>query len=177
VDDPGKKRRRLPSLYVGTSQIHAHRELESVVQRLRDALAVTLSSSDRSIFALHACRIGGQTGLYGRDFFNRDPFRRKLIRMGAIFAPTSYVEISPAGYLRTEGWGSFVPEFIIIGGNANEPEEVDILKGGYLRFLLGTYRVGILRPQDLVMLGSILSDTVAMGAEDPRTIYERVTGG
>ena len=175
VEEPGKKKRRLPSLYVGTYQVFAHRDVVEVLKRfLRTVDAVTAAVSE-PIYAAHPCEIAGVWGLYGRDFFSRDPFRRKLVRRGASFAADPYVRLLADGGFESSDWGRFDPRFIVMPNRDHENESAVVRVGGaLLLFNALVLRLGRAQPDELYLLRRVLDGMSGLGSVDPDALIEEI---
>lgn len=175
LDTSNDKRRRLPALYVGTVQVFADREIGRVAERLLEAVAALLTSSSRPLYALQGVEIAGRKGLYGRDFFNRAPFRRKLARQGATFSSSGHIELLPSGEVEVPDWGLIDPTFVILDNPADDPEEVTEIRGAFLRFILGSFRIGKLDPRELTALAAMSEGVQAVGAGDAAALVSYLT--
>ena len=174
VDDSRNRRRRLPSLYIGSIQVFASRELATLLERLQHVLDSTIAAQDETILVLEACRLGDRIGLYARDFCNREHFRRKLVRAGIEFSGDPYLRLLPTGQFWFPGWGEFRPSFVILNRELEEPTEVSIEDGAYVWWTLAAHRVGRNTPQDLTSLRAALSDAVAIGSGNAQSLVNHL---
>lgn len=175
IDDPSKKVRRLPSLYLASALVFADRDVAKVLDRLSRTLEAIETASTRSVYAFHACRVGESIGLYGRDLYNRDPYRRKLRRQGVEFASDSHVVLEPDGRFTCEDWGTFVPSFLVLAESGATPEEVVTTGDAGLAFALAIFRFGSVSVDELQLLVRVSRALEAVSAIDPGALVEHLT--
>lgn len=164
---PGKRRRRLPSLYFGVRLIFADRDVSAVKRRLDRTVEILLESSDHPAFSLHACEIDGRRGLYARDVYNRSAYRMKLVRLGLRFAEDPYAILTERRTFKCEDWGEFSPSFMIFGYVDENPQKVLRTKGAMLPITAIDLRVGHITPAQLHLLIESLNTIEAVSAADP----------
>lgn len=163
---PRKGKRKLPSLYVSTYQVTADRDVARVLKRLvKTVSALRLATTD-SVYAMHPIRLGDRFGLYGRDFFSRDVFRRKLMRHGVEFAEDPYVVLARDATFSCEDWGSFQPTFAVMSVDMEESEQVKIVEGASVLFNLLAMRVGFPTASDLSIMRKALTGVTAVGSDE-----------
>lgn len=176
VDERQTGIRRLPSFFFHSAQLYAERDLGHVLERFAQVVKRYLSSYESPFFMFNACRLDGKSGLYGRDFLNRAPFRRKLGRLGMEFADDPFVTLDSSGRFVCTDWGSFVPSFLVLG--LSDPEGPSLLEshGATLLFLMTTYRVGKMTATELGALGGHARRLHALNAREPETLVEAIVG-
>lgn len=170
VDRNRGKVRRLPSLYLGTSQIFADRDVDRVIDRLVATAAAVVRGKEEPTFMLHACKFAGMLGLYGRDFFNRAVYRRKLQRLGMRFATDSLVRMTAQGSFECADWGEFTPRFVVLGMDAEDPTVVVRTRGAELLFRLASTSLGDVSPADLKRLLPVALSLPALSAARPEAL-------
>lgn len=160
TDEPDKKIRRLPTLYVRTTPIFADREMQPIIERLEHSLEVMLSGDP--YYAATACEFKGKKGLYAFDLYNRSGFRRKLARGGMTFSGSPYSRFS-GSHFSTVGWGDFDPEFVILPQReGTEKDELIVRSGGFTSFYLMTLRFGGIQPPEMRALAASLQNVPAL---------------
>lgn len=174
ADPPGKKLRRLPTLYVRSAPVFADRDVAAVVESLHRTIEVVRSAQTRPTYALQACRLDGKTGLYGADVYNRSAFRRRLARFGMDFSEDPYVELGPNHRFRSQDWGDFDPRFFIVGVGTPEQEAVVEMPGAMVLVLLSNSRFGELTPAELHVLAGIFSSLRGVGCRDAGTLIQHL---
>lgn len=174
-DDGSARVRRLPGFYFGRAQLFAHRDRDVVVDALRRMVAGAVASRTRPTYLLHACEIDGRVGLYGRDPFNRAPFRAGLQRAGMNFAPDSFVTFSDTGGFHSSDWGHFTPDFVILGGWGADESEVVVSEGAMLLFTLTTFRLGPPTPSELHALAGLIGSIRAVASQRADVLVHDIT--
>ena len=171
TDQAGGRTRRLPTLYVDTVSVFSHRELDVINEATKHFIHVLSGTSAAATYRLNAIRVEGRWGLYGRDFFNRSPFRLRLQRLGYEFALDPYVKLRGDGLFECADWDPFPATFVVLSG---EPEEADssVVSPGALAFTLSSeYRVGdLLSKNELSTLARAISGTLGLRAADPQAL-------
>lgn len=174
VDEGEERRRKLPSLFLGTTQIFAHREIGSVVARMEDVLSAFLRSEESILLAAHSCEYQGVTGLYARDLFNRAPYRRKLVRSGVSFTECPYTELKADGSCYVPDIGGFRPAFVVLGDDSAEPTEVVRTSPARVGFTLASLRLGQIKPRELNQLVALARSTPGLSAGDPSALAKEL---
>jgi hypothetical protein len=170
VQPPGARFRKLPTLYVRSAPVFADKELAPVLESLQRNIEVVRSARERPTYALRACRLDGETGLYGADVYNRSPIRGRLARLGMDFSHDPYVELGPDGRLRAQDWGELDPRFFIIGVGTAEGSEVVEMSGAMALALMSNSRFGELTARELRALASLFSSVRGVGCRDARAL-------
>lgn len=175
VDEGGGRTRTLPMLYHGPAQIFADRLLENLGLRLNRALEAIVAAETEAMYMANACRIGDAYGIYTRDIFNRASFRLHMGRLGVEFAEDPYTKLLPDGRFECRDWGQFEPSFLVAGGPFPEdPEEVEVRRGGMAPFMFGVFRLGRITPSELVHLGRFVRSARVVASRSPRAIVDAV---
>lgn len=158
--------RQLPAIFFGPERVFAHRNLDEVVRRVSVWVDAATRSSNESIYTLTACRFRDVFGLYGVDAFNRSRYRRDLARLGVEFPADPFVRFVGEGAFACEDWGVFSPRFVALGGADDSRDQVFRPKGAELAFVLASYRMGALQPDELRELVHAASrlDAVSAGS-------------
>ncbi|MDQ3915861.1 MAG: hypothetical protein M3323_11135 [Actinomycetota bacterium] len=178
VTDPGGGRvKKLPSLYVNTTQLYADRDVHAVRAQLDRAVDAFMSSAERPTYMLTACEIGGRKGLYGTDFFNRSVYRRKLERLGMRFSGEQFTVFDGEATFHAEGIGSFRPSFVTLPRRSDNPSEVWEIRGALLVHQLTFYRIADIAPTELSSLVSLAGGLDALGATEPEDLAAALGGG
>ena len=175
-DDGSARVRRLPGFYFGRAQLFAHRDRDAVVTALRRTVAGAVASRRTPTYLLHACEIDGRAGLYGRDPFNRAPFRASLQRLGMRFAPDNFVTFDESGVFNAADWGPFTPDFVIMGGWGADEAEVVVSEGALLLFTLTTFRLGPPTPAELHALAGLVGSIRAVASQRSEALVRAITG-
>jgi hypothetical protein len=170
VVQESRRPRRLPALYFGTGLLFADREVEAVVKRARRTVSALLASQNEATFSLHAFEIDGRRGLYARDVFNRSPYRRRLMRLGVVFADDPYTTLTPRGTFKCEDWGEFTPDFMVFGYEDEDPSQVLVTKGAMVPMTAIDLRIGPVTPEQLHLLIDALRSTEALSAGDSQAL-------
>ena len=171
VVDPGtQRRRRLPSLYLGPSQVFAHRDIEQVKRRLEITIAAAVKSYEIPTYALTACRVGDSIGLYARDTFNRASYRRWLTSAGAELAQDPYVRFGDDGRFTCADWGAFEPRFVVMDYNEEDAEGVERVSAGLLAFAIASQRLGPISGPELALLTRSLRSAMGVSSDDAATL-------
>ena len=167
--------RKLPSFYFGRALMTASRRPQDLLDSLHASIQAALEAPRKSMFVLYGCRRGNHYGLYARNLFNRDPFRRRLIELGLDFTEHPYLELTADGGFRDPGWGDFRPEFIILGGRPKENETIASFSDALSAFTVATYRLGKVTPSELSTLTKLAEDVLTIAADhDPELLVKRV---
>ncbi len=156
--------RQLPGIFFGPEQVFAHRDLDEVAERVAVWADAAARSAKESIYTLTACRLGDVFGLYGVDAFNRSRYRRDLRRFGVAFPADPLVRFVGEGAFACEDWGVFSPRFVALGGADDSRDQVFRTKGAELAFVLASYRMGALQPDELRELVQAASHLDAVSA-------------
>lgn len=161
--------RRLPSLYFGRAQVFAHRDVTEVMRRLSRYASAVAQLPSKPTYLVQACEIDSKRGIYARDLFNRNPFRRKLSRHGLAFADSPVVTTGPSGFECTD-WGPFDPQFALV----YTPEESAVVpvSGARLAASLATFHLGGLQPAEFARLVAACRDVPAFGGHDPGAVAD-----
>lgn len=170
VVQESRKPRRLPALYFGTLLLFADREVEAVVKRAQRTISALLGSQNEATFSLHAFEIDGRRGLYARDVFNRSPYRRRLMRLGVVFADDPYTRLTPRGTFKCDDWGEFTPDFMVFGYEDEDPAQVLVTKGAMVPMTAIDLRIGRVTPEQLHLLIDALHSTEALSAGDSKAL-------
>jgi hypothetical protein len=174
VDEGQSHVRRLPTLYFRTSPVFAHRQLTAVWERLERTL-VALEVADRHpTYVMNACEIAGRRGLYARDLFSRSTYRRRLERRGMTFAHDPWVRFRGKEF-ECDDWGLFDPEFVILLSDLGDPKAIAQIHGGRVPFSISTYRLGLLKPEELRQLVKVLGSIDAVGSDDPSAVADHLS--
>ncbi len=176
TDTSGGRVKKLPSFYVNTSQVYAHRDLGVVRHRLRRAVEAFTFSGERSVYMVTACEVAGRRGLYGTDFFNRSVYRLQLRRLGVRFSEDPFVEWHRDGTFSSEDFEPFEPEFVTLGRRSDNPPGVMETAGAYLVHQLTYYRITDLSPEELNRLVRLADRIDALSATDAADLVAALSG-
>jgi hypothetical protein len=176
TDTSGSRVKKLPSFYVNTSQMYAHRDLEVVRDRLEGAVDAFVSSAERASYMLTACEIGGRKGLYGTDFFNRSAYRQRLKRLGARFSDHPFSVFGDDGTFASEDFDPFRPEFLTLGTLSTNPPGVRETTGAYLVHQLTFYRIADVGQEELRRLVDVAGGLKGLSATDPADLVAVLSG-
>lgn len=169
VDDPRKKRRRLPTLYLRTAPVFAARELGPVTERLSMIVATIASSTPT--YLTHPVEANGKVGLYVRDIYNRSAFRRRLARLGMRFGDDPFARLTERGFFSSSDFGEFRPGFIILDeADPEEPKKIVTTRGALIPFHFAILRFGAIPPSELSTLTRALKNTPAISAGDANVL-------
>ena len=174
VQDPSDGIKPLPKLYLGSQGIFADRSLEKVARRLELMGRTIVQAAQRPTYLLQPIRYGELPGLYANDFFNRSKFRFELRREGFSFASDPYVRLPGNGTVECDGWGQFVPRFVIYNPGSNTVASP--LARGRLVFILSTFRLGSLTPWDVTQLQLVTTSSIGAPAVAAGVVREQVEG-
>ncbi len=133
------------------------------------------SARDTPTYLFVACEYDGIRGLYGRDYLNRSPFRRKLARLGVDFARESFVVFDGNDSFRAPGGGMFVPEFVVFNDQDEDPTKVVTRTEASTLFALAAYRIGGIPTPELAHLSRVAQRIDAISAGDPRALLDAIT--
>jgi hypothetical protein len=175
TDDDWKRTRDLPTLFVARQRVFSHRKVDEVLRRLERTVDVVVSAREQPTYALQPCELSGRRGLYGRDLYNRAPYRRHLARLGAMFADDQYVRLTARGTFQCDSWGEFTPAFVILRGDPDDPQKVVRQTGAQLVWRIATFRVGKMSPSEVRLIASRIRQLHAAGAEDPAALVAALT--
>lgn len=167
--------KKLPSLYVNTTQVFAARELGSVQAKLGRAVGAFTSSQRVPTYMLTACEIGGRRGLYGTDFFNRSIYRQKLKRLGMTFSDDLYVMMDGDGRFYAQDRDPFVPEFVTLQKTSPPQPGVSRVTGGFLVYLLSYYRIADIDAAELAQIAALARSIDALRASEPADLGAALT--
>jgi hypothetical protein len=167
--------KKLPSLYVNTTQLFASRDPSAVHRKLLRTVNAFMSSAERSVYMLTACEIEGRRGLFGSDFFNRSVYRQKLKRQGMTFSDDPFVEFHEDGTFDSEDRDRFRPEFLALPRRSDNPAGVIRTSGALLVHRLAFYRIADVEAEELSRLVSLASTLEAMMATDPLDLAAALT--
>jgi hypothetical protein len=174
VDPPTKRLRRLPTMYIRGAPVFAHRDVGPVIDSLHRTIEVVQSAQERPTYALQACRLDGEPGLYGADVYNRSGFRNRLGRLGMNFSNDPYVSLSPEGKMQCTDWGNFEPRFFIIGVGTPQRETIVEMTGAMALVLMSNSRFGQLDRAELHALAGLFSSVRGVGCRDPKTLVDHL---
>lgn len=172
---PDGRVKKLPSLYVNTTQVYAARELSAVQAKARRAVEAFKSSADVSTYMLTACEIGGRRGLFGTDFFNRSIYRLKMKRLGMTFSDDLYVMMNEDGSFYAEDRDPFVPGFVAMQKTSPPQPGVHRVTGGLLVYLLTYYRIADVTAPELARLVALSKSVDALRANEPDDLAAALT--
>lgn len=170
IDGHEKRVRALPTLYLGPQPVYANRDTTRVGTRLADWVEAIATSSREAIYTLRACEFDGRKGLYGRELFEGSAFRRKLEPLGFQFDPNPFVSYAEDGCFYSRQFGKLPPDFMILAGEVENPDEVLPTRGAMLPFVTVTYRLGPVSSPELARLVTTLWDVSAVSAARPETL-------
>jgi hypothetical protein len=176
LDDPAKKVRALPSVYVNNTQVYGHRDPGVVVERLLEAVDAFMHSHEVGTYMLTACEIDGRMGLYGSDFYNRSPYRVELRRLGARFSDHPFVFFRETGLFESRDFGIFRPEFVALGGRSDKPPGVIETSGARLVHAVAFYRIADIDARELASLTAQLTRMDGLGATAAKDLYAAIAG-
>lgn len=177
VTDTGDGRvKKLPSFYVNTSQMYAHRDV-AVVRAKLDRAIEAFTITGRGAYMLTPCEIGGRKGLYGTDFFNRSAYRLKLKRLGMRFSDDPFVTFRDDSAFEASDFAPFEPTFITLPRRSDAPPGVVPTKGAMLVYQLTFYRIADIPPEELSRLVAIARTLDAMSATEPEDLVEALSNG
>ena len=177
TDTGGGRVKKLPSFYVNSSQMYAHRDAGVVRRKLERAVTAFQSSGERATYMLTACAIGGRKGLYGTDFFNRSAYRQKLRRRGMRFSDDPFVDFDPDdGTFSSEDFEPFRPSFVTMPRLSSVPPGVVPMKGGRLVYQMTYYRIADIGAAELATIASLAPELEAMSATDPEDLAAALAG-
>ncbi|HYO61023.1 MAG TPA: hypothetical protein VEU29_03905 [Actinomycetota bacterium] len=168
--------KKLPSLYVNTTQVYGARDLSLVRSKLARAVSAFMSSPDVPTYMLTACEVGGRRGLFGADFFNRSIYRQKLKRLGMTFSDDLYVMMREDGSFYAEDRDPFVPEFLALPKTSLPQPGAHRTTGGMLVYLLTYYRIADIGPAELTRIAALARGIDALWANDPADLVGALTG-
>ena len=168
--------KKLPSLYVNSTQVYAARDVSLVQTKLARAVDAFMSSATISTYMLTACEIGGRRGLYGTDFFNRSIYRQKLKRLGMTFSDDLYVMMNEDGTFYAQDRDPFVPEFVTLQKTSPPQPGVTRVTGGFLVYLLSYYRIADISADELARIVALAKEVDAMRASEPADLAAALTG-
>ena len=177
VDSTETGVRKLPTFFFGRAQLYADRNLDNVTAILATLATRIVAYADHPLYLFTACKLGDKWGLYGRDFFNRAIFRRRLERLGMEFSSDPFVRFSSSGDFSSFDWGTFRPEFLILGLTRVDPPPIMRLAGGPLFYTMNTFRLGNLNREEFHALGKLLPKLDALNSKDPATLIEALRIG
>ena len=166
VDPPTQRRRRLPSLYLGPSQVFADRDVEAVLERLQLTVETAIRSYEVPTYAITACEVGEVRGLYARDTFNRSSYRRWFSREGGTLASDPYVRLEDGGRFSCKDWGAFDPRFVLMDYADDDETAVHRLSPGLLTFAVASQRLGPISAPELSLLTRTMSRLVGLASDD-----------
>lgn len=170
VTDPSTERvKKLPSYFVNSAQVFAHRDAAAVRAQLDVALDAFRRSHERATYMLTACEIGDRRGLYGTDFFNRTPYRLKLKRLGMRFSDHPFVFFDGDGTFHAEEAGTFSPSFVTLGPPAGVEGAVETT-GAPLLYYFASYRLADIGADELSALARLLPKVDALSAAEPEDL-------
>ena len=172
--DTESKTRRLPGLFLGPAQLFADRDVDKVRERLLDTIETVVRSFSTSTYVLTPVSVDGSIGIYARDFYNRSTFRRKLSRRGMSFADESFVTFTEEGTFRSASVGEFVPRFVILTGEDEDPKKVVDIRGAAVLFDVVTMRLGQASAPELTRLSAVLKNASVFSAGDAGSLVEAI---
>lgn len=171
----GGRVKKLPSLYVNSTQMYAARDLEPVRSKLARAVDAFRSSDRTPTYMLTACEVGGRRGLFGTDFFNRSIYRQKLRRLGMTFSDDLFVNMDGEGSFRAQDRERFAPEFVTLPRRSDKPPGVVRATGASLVYQLTYYRIADIRASELSRLVALAREIDALSATDPADLVGALT--
>lgn len=174
ADRAGRRPRRLPILYMNNNPVFAARSVDDVVERTEIAMRTALQAKDRATYVMHACRVGGQVGLYARDLYNRSSFRSKMIRYGAEFSEDFYVHFLSDGRFEVADWGAFAASFLLMNGEPDE--DVDQVWSASVLFSIVGLRMGLPGPEEFSRLVSTVRDIPVLLVREPAQLVGHLSG-
>ncbi|MFN2589018.1 MAG: hypothetical protein ABR613_12995 [Actinomycetota bacterium] len=166
----GGRVRKLPSLYVNTTQVYADRDVAVVRAQLDRAVQAFMTSAERATYMLTACEIGGRKGLYGTDFFNRSVYRRRLERLGMRFSREPFVSFHGDAAFEATDFEPFTPAFLTLPRRSDDPAEPWHLRGALLVHQLTFFRIADISPDELSSLVAVAGGLDAVGATEPEDL-------
>lgn len=173
---PDGRVKKLPSLYVNTTQVYGARDLSLVRSKLARAVSAFMSSAEVPTYMLTACEVGGRRGLFGADFFNRSIYRQKLKRLGMMFSDDLYVMMREDGSFYAEDRDPFVPEFLTLPKPADGTTGAARTRGGFLVYMLTYYRIADIGAAELTRVAALARKIDALRANDPADLVGALTG-
>lgn len=178
IDTSGQRHRRLPSLYLGTALLVAHRNVELVVGKLPYWVDIVRRAANEAVYLLHPIQIRDHRGLYARDFFIRSVYRRILVRSGAVFADSPFVTFAGDSRFVSEDWGSFEPEFVLLGDyDEDDPERIVLTSGGRVPFNVVHFRMGPVQPDEFSRFVNVLSGVPGIACANAPNLVEFIGSG
>lgn len=168
--------KKLPSLYVNSTQVFAARDVALVQAKLRRTVDAFMSSGATPTYMLTACEVAGRRGLYGTDFFNRSIYRQKLKRLGMTFSDDLFVMMDADGRFYSEDREPFEPEFVALQKVSPPQPGVTRIGGGFLVYLLSYYRIADIGPEELSRIVALSRSVEAMRANEPADLVDALTG-
>ena len=170
------KTRRLPTLFLGPSPVYVHRDIDRVVDRMKQTIAILQRAYTESIFLATPMKIGERVGLYARDHNARSAYRRRLERMGAELSPSSFMTMTSEGEFKTDDFEPFRPDFVV-SESVDEPDTgAHPVSPGLLVMQIATLRLGRMDAPGLGVLARGLAGAEGIGAERPEDLFERLSG-
>jgi hypothetical protein len=170
VDDAGKKVRNLPCVYVNTTQVYAHRDVDVAKSKLHEVVDVFVRSGETPAYMLTACEIDGRRGLYGTDFYNRSQYRLGLRRLGMRFSDHPFVFFDGDRTFRADDLGAFTPSFVAMGRRSDNPSGTVETGGALLLYHLAYYRIADIGARELSALARLLPEVEALSATEPEDL-------
>jgi hypothetical protein len=174
VDDDNKPIRKLPSLYIDRTQLFSDRDMTTIGRRLVRTVEAIEESPNGQMYGIQGCKIGGRTGLYAREVYNRSAFRIKLTRIGGEFSADPYVRLTEQATFSNRDWGEFEPDFVLLSWK-NPDSGVRRIAGAMVPFTLSGFSFGRLLPEDLARLTQACQSMQAFGTADPEALLHRLT--
>ncbi len=170
VDASDKRTRSLPSLYVNNTQVYAHRDVDVVVTKLREAVDTFVRSHEQPAYMLTACELDGRRGLFGTDFYNRSAYRHRLKRLGMVFSDRLFTYFDGEATFRADDFEPFEPSFVALGRESNRLPGVVRTKGARLLQLFTFYRIADIDAQELSALARMLPSVDGLSATEPEDL-------
>ena len=171
VSQPKRGHRKLPTFYFANSPLFAARDADLVASHLIAGVRAVAAAPHEPTYALTACSIDGRAGLYGREMFNRAPYRRRLERLGMHFASDTYVRFREDGRFESEST-KFSPHFIVLPHSGEDQAHVAEATGAPLVFSVAAARLGRPGASELQRLSAVLKRVVALGAPSPAVLLD-----
>ena len=176
TDTSGGRVKKLPSYYVNTSQLYAHRDTTVVNAKLRRAVELFQASAETPTYMVTACEIAGRKGLYGTDFFNRSAYRQQLKRLGMRFSDDPFARFDGTTFT-SDDFEAFEPEFLTLPRRSDNPPGVVPMKGALLVHRLTFYRIADIGPQELSTLVQLAGRIDALSATEAADLAAALSGG